>query len=121
MNYLEYEKNIYVRIALHLTDNETIKFDTFSPTAYYLEQGCKHFGIPEKTMIVFKPRIIHDTQFKLEMKMNDEKKINKLLLIHCEVYNNVKIISKKGNMTTTTYYDFIKRIENNTLHELFES
>ena len=119
MNYLEVEKEIYMFIAKHLIEGEAIEFSTFSPTAYYLPNGSKAFAFPEKTMVVFKPRLIWDSQSRLKMKL--EKKecdINKLVVIYDEVVEGVNPTLKDGIMKTISYTDFFHQAKNNMANNL---
>lgn len=108
------EKEVYVAISLHLTDNETIKFGLLRgcATAYYLAEGCKSLNLPARTMVVYKPCLIWDSQHRVKMSADEREDIDHLLLIYGERHKGegyeVKPKKIMGKMKTMSYWQFNK-------------
>ena len=104
----EIAKDIYIAISKQLAEGETIKFDVVSgcSTAYLLEEGCKAMELPPMTIVIYKPRLIWDTQHRVLMSLKD-KNIEMALLIYDELYegNDYKVVPERflGNMETISY------------------
>ena len=107
------EKEVYVAISLHLTDDETIKFGLLSgcATAYYLAEGCKSLNLPPRTMVVYKPCLIWDSQHRVKMSADEREDIDHLLLIYGERHKSedYEVKPKKiiGKMKTISYHKFM--------------
>ena len=109
------EKEVYVTISKFLIEGETIKFDLLRgcATAYYLEDGCTLLGLPPKTMVVYKPCLIWDTQHRVKMSGDEREDIDYLLLIYGETHKGddyeVKPERFLGKMETMSY-DFFNAL-----------
>lgn len=103
------EKEVYVAISKNLTNDETIEFAILKgcATAYLLEHGCKAFGLPHNTIVVYKPRLIWDTQHRVKMFADEREDLHKVLLIYGERADGVTPEKVLGKMETISYYDFI--------------
>lgn len=119
MNY-DLAKDIYVTIRKHLIGDETIIFDVLSgcSTAYFLERGCSAMGLPPKTMVIYKPRLIWSTQSRV-LEVLKKREVGMALLIYGNLYEgyDYKVVPKRflGNMETISYVAFESRYKTNAV------
>lgn len=105
-------KAIYMTISKWLTYDETIQHCHLKgcSTAYLLEQGCRELELPPMTIVVYKPRLVWDTQHRVHKAGEEREDINQVLLIYSEAYDgwDYKVTPKRvlGKMATISLTEF---------------
>lgn len=99
-------------ISKWLTNDETIQFHHLKDcqTAYLLEQGCRELELPPMTIVVYKPRLVWNTQDRVRKAGEEREDISQVLLIYSEAYDgwDYKVTPKRvlGKMTTISFTEF---------------